>query len=187
MSRSLPQTAQAPIEEGAPTQIDTVAPSALTGTVEVFDPAMCCATGVCGPGVDPALLQIARDLRWLTAQGVQVTRVGLSQEPQLFVANPRVSGLLQAFGDQALPAVLVNGAVLAHGRYPGREELVGALTPSAPTHGTSAPTAPPPAAASAAAATIATAPTGAAPASRRSALQVVDVDEGGCAPGTGCC
>ncbi|HEX4932009.1 MAG TPA: arsenic metallochaperone ArsD family protein, partial [Gemmatimonadaceae bacterium] len=57
-------------------------PVALHGTVAVFDPAMCCPTGVCGAGVDPALLQIARDLRWLTARGVQVRRAGLSQEPQ---------------------------------------------------------------------------------------------------------
>ena len=106
-------------------------PAALAGTVEVFDPAMCCPTGVCGPGVDPALLQIARDLRWLTAKGVRVARAGLAQEPQAFVANARVSGLLQAFGDQALPAVLVNDVVLAHGRYPTRAELVAALAPAA--------------------------------------------------------
>jgi hypothetical protein len=104
---------------------------------------------------------------------VQVTRVGLSQEPQAFVANPRVSGLLQAFGDGALPAVLVNGAVLAHGRYPGREELVAALAPTTP----SAPNAAPAAAAS----------NTDAPTARRGALQVVDADEGGCAPGSGCC
>lgn len=102
----------------------------LTGTVAVFDPALCCATGVCGPGVDPALLQIARDLRWIEAEGVTVTRTGLSQEPQAFVANARVSGLMQAFGDGALPAVLVNDTVLAYGRYPTREELVAALTPA---------------------------------------------------------
>jgi hypothetical protein len=101
----------------------------LSGTVAVFDPALCCATGVCGPGVDPALLQIARDLRWLEAQGATVSRAGLSQEPQAFVANAKVTGLMHAFGDGALPAVLVNDAVLAYGRYPTREELVAALTP----------------------------------------------------------
>jgi len=40
----------------------------LTGAVTVFDPAMCCPTGLCGPGVDPALLVIARHLRWLEKQ-----------------------------------------------------------------------------------------------------------------------
>ena len=27
--------------------------------VEIFDPAMCCSTGVCGPGVDPELTRVA--------------------------------------------------------------------------------------------------------------------------------
>ncbi len=99
----------------------------LTGMIQVYDPAMCCSTGLCGPGVDPALLQVARDLRALEAQGVTVQRQGLSQEPGAFAANPRVTGLMQAFGDGALPATLVNGEILVHGRYPTRDELIGAL------------------------------------------------------------
>lgn len=121
MSRPLPLT-----EASTPADVKPT----FSGMVQVFDPAMCCSTGLCGPGVDPALLQISRDLRWLTAGGATVVRVGLSQEPQAFVANPRVAGLMQAFGDGALPAVLVNDVVLAHGRYPTRDELVTALAPS---------------------------------------------------------
>ena len=108
-----------------------VTTQALPGTVAVFDSALCCATGVCGPGVDPALLQIARDLRWLGARGTTVQRAGLSQEPQAFVAHAKVTGLMHAFGDGALPAVLVNDTVLVYGRYPTRDELVAALTPGA--------------------------------------------------------
>ncbi|MEP7380748.1 MAG: TRC40/GET3/ArsA family transport-energizing ATPase, partial [Gemmatimonadota bacterium] len=93
----------------------------------------------CGPGVDPALLQLARDLRWLTAQGVTVQRVGLAQEPQRFVGNPRVSALMHEFGDQALPAVLVNDSILAQGRYPSRQELIEALAPTTLTPSTLTP------------------------------------------------
>ena len=100
---------------------------------------MCCPTGLCGPGVDPALLIIARDLRWLESQGVTVERHGLAQSPDAFVAQPRVAGLMQAFGDGGLPATLVNGQVLTYGKYPTREELVVALgaaaTPDATTDG----------------------------------------------------
>lgn len=105
----------------------TATPDALPGAVAVFDPAMCCSTGVCGPGVDPALLQVSRDLRWLQAKGATVQRFNLAQEPQAFVDQPRVAGLMQAFGDRALPATLVNGEILVHGRYPTRDELVAAL------------------------------------------------------------
>lgn len=119
---------------GNPTDAIVVYPESvarMAGMVAVYDPAMCCTTGVCGPASDPSLLTITRDLRWLEAQGVTVTRYGLSQEPAAFVAQPKVVGLMQAFDERALPATLVNGEVLAHGHYPTREELTAALGASA--------------------------------------------------------
>jgi hypothetical protein len=119
-----------PSSGAAPTAITMAPADTLEGTVSVYDPAMCCSTGVCGPGVDPALLQLARDLRWLEARGVRVERFGLAQEPAAFAQSPRVSGLLQAFGDKALPATLVNGEVIQHGHYPSRDALIAALSRS---------------------------------------------------------
>lgn len=103
----------------------TAAP--LSGAVAIYDLAMCCSTGVCGPGVDLALLTLTRDVRWLEKHGVTVQRFGLSQEPQAFVQQPKIKGLMLAFGDKGLPATLVNGEVLMFGRYPTREEIAAAL------------------------------------------------------------
>ena len=47
--------------------------------VRVFDPAMCCSTGICGPSVDPKLARFAADLDWLKSQGISVERFNLSQ------------------------------------------------------------------------------------------------------------
>jgi hypothetical protein len=58
-------------------------------TLEVFDPALCCSTGVCGTTVDPVLAQFAADTLWLGTQGIEVRRHNLGQEPQAFAANPR--------------------------------------------------------------------------------------------------
>jgi len=91
--------------------------------VQVFDPVMCCSTGVCGPKVDPDLARFASDLEWLASQGVKVTRFNLSQEPGVFVSSPPISALLQLSGEAALPAVMVGGAVKSSGRYPARSEL----------------------------------------------------------------
>ena len=99
----------------------------LSGSIAVYDPAMCCATGLCGPSVDPSLLAITRDLRWCEMQGVIVERYGLSQEPAAFVKQPKITGLMNAFGDKALPATLINGEVLTYGRYPSRDEIASAL------------------------------------------------------------
>lgn len=92
-------------------------------TVEVFDPPMCCSTGVCGPSVDPALAAFAADLGWLAEQGVTVERHNLSQEPKAFVDEDIVRELLSERGDGALPAVVVDGTLRCSGRYPLRAEL----------------------------------------------------------------
>lgn len=88
--------------------------------VEVFDPALCCPSGVCGPRVDPALLRAASDLKWLAQQGVGVTRYNLAQQPQAFAANDMVRAALAADPEHALPLVLVDGRVVSRGAYPAR-------------------------------------------------------------------
>ena len=111
--------------QGKPVPMHTA--STATSTVRVYDPAMCCSTGLCGPRVDAQLLQVARDLRRLEAEGVRVERFNLSQQPSAFVENTRVAGLLQALGEEALPVTLVNDTVLVSGRYASREEILAAL------------------------------------------------------------
>lgn len=92
--------------------------------IEVFDPAMCCSTGVCGPSVDPALAGFAGDLDWLAERGVEVSRFNLGQEPAQFVANEQVKALLDAEGEAGLPAVFTDGELRSTGRFPSRDELV---------------------------------------------------------------
>ena len=96
-----------------------------TQTIQVFDPAMCCSTGVCGPDVDTKLVQFAADLDWLKTQAVIVQRHNLSQNPAAFVENPTVQSTLMEKGEAALPVILLNGKVAATGRYPDRAELAG--------------------------------------------------------------
>jgi arsenite methyltransferase len=92
-------------------------------SVQVYDPAMCCSTGVCGPSMDTALPRFAADLDWLAAQGVRVERFNLAQQPATFVANKLVKAALAAEGTKCLPIILVNGSMVSKGAYPKREEL----------------------------------------------------------------
>ena len=91
--------------------------------LEVFDPPMCCSTGVCGPSVDPALVQFGSDFLWVAGQGVHVERYNLAQQPQAFAANATVKASLAIDGNGCLPLILVDGAIVSKGRYPAREEL----------------------------------------------------------------
>ncbi len=91
--------------------------------VEVFDPAMCCSTGVCGPDVDPRLVHFAADLDYLKSQGVDVQRHNLAHEPGHFVRVAAIKNLLASKGTAALPAIVVNGKLVRSGCYPNRSEL----------------------------------------------------------------
>jgi arsenite methyltransferase len=91
--------------------------------IQVFDPPMCCSTGVCGPSVDPVLPRFAADLDWLRTQGVQVERFNLAQNPEAITRNETVMKLVAGGPGTGLPAVLVDGALVHHGSYPSRSEL----------------------------------------------------------------
>jgi len=90
--------------------------------LEVFDPAMCCSTGVCGVDVDPVLVQFAADLKWAEEQGVSVQRHNLGQEPQAFAANPAVVKEMEG-GMDRLPIIVVDGHIVSTGMYPSRAQL----------------------------------------------------------------
>jgi Arsenical resistance operon protein ArsD len=98
-----------------------------TRRIELFEPAMCCQTGLCGPALDQQLIDVREDLRWAESQGAQVARHNLSSAPDAFVANPKITGLIAAFGEQALPVLVVDGDIVMHGQYPSRGELAGLM------------------------------------------------------------
>ena len=93
--------------------------------IEIYDPAMCCSTGVCGPSVDPELVRIQEVLRQIRKQApeVEVVRYGLSADPQAFVTNAAVAALLKSEGPECLPLVFVDGGVVTKGSYPGNEQF----------------------------------------------------------------
>jgi hypothetical protein len=91
--------------------------------IQIFDPALCCSSGVCGVDVDQALVSLAADLDWAKQQGVVVERFNLAQQPMDFAQNATVRAFLERSGAEALPLVLVDGEVALAGRYPNRAEL----------------------------------------------------------------
>ena len=91
--------------------------------VEIFDPAMCCSTGVCGPSIDPELMRVATVINALKEKGIVIKRHGLSSEPQDFISNKVISDILQKEGADILPVTLVDGEVAKTKVYPTNEEL----------------------------------------------------------------
>jgi hypothetical protein len=92
-------------------------------SIQVFDPALCCSSGVCGTDVDQALVNFSADVAWAQQNGVAIERFNLAQQPMAFAQNAVVKGLLERSGESALPVILVDGEVALAGRYPSRDDL----------------------------------------------------------------
>ena len=129
-------------------------------TIRVFEPALCCNTGVCGEDVDPALVTFTADLAALREAGADIERHNLANDPTAFAADPRVKAFLQVAGSAGLPLTLVDGVTVATGTYPSREQL---LTYAGLN------------------------PTVVAPAGATQITMVAADDEGGCCGTGGCC
>ena len=100
--------------------------------IQVYDPPMCCSTGVCGPSVDEKLVRFAADLDRLKSQGFLIERYNLSQQPGEFVKNSLVKTALEKEGNNCLPIILFDGAVVHKGSYPARQELAALVGLSVP-------------------------------------------------------
>ena len=91
--------------------------------IEIFEPAMCCPTGVCGANIDPELLRISTVLNTLQQRGITVKRYNLTSAPMEFVNNKAVSEFVKLYGADKLPVTVVDGALAISGRYPTNEEF----------------------------------------------------------------
>ena len=89
----------------------------------IFDPAMCCSTGVCGPAVNPDLLRVSTVLNNLNKKGIVIERYNLTSNPQVFVDNNKINKLLNTDGVEILPVTIVDGEVVKTKSYPTSEEL----------------------------------------------------------------
>jgi hypothetical protein len=102
--------------------------TAQTGAVvEIFDPPMCCPTGMCGPTIDPALLDVNEMILTLQSEGISVARYQMASHAQAFANNRAVLDLVRTKQLAALPITVVNGTILQVGAYPTLEQVRAAL------------------------------------------------------------
>ena len=102
-------------------------------SIRVFEPALCCNTGVCGEDVDQALVTFTADLDFFKQQGIDIARHNLATDPGAFVENPAVMSFITVAGSEGLPLVLVDDVTVLTGSYPSREMLARYSGQAAPT------------------------------------------------------
>ena len=92
--------------------------------MSIYEPAMCCDTGVCGVNVDPELVRMSTVINILKKNGITIERYNLSGEPMAFANNEKVKEALDKNGVDILPLILVDDEIVIEGRYPKNEEIM---------------------------------------------------------------
>ena len=100
--------------------------------IEIFEPALCCPTGLCGPSVDQNLVRLTAITRSVNHNHqAMIVRRNLAQNPNAFVRNQQVAELLKTDGMNCLPITMVDGVVVKKGAYPSNDEINGYVGVSA--------------------------------------------------------
>ncbi len=95
--------------------------------MSIYEPAMCCDTGLCGVSVDPELLRISTVLSNLKKNGIIIARYNLTSSPQEFVTNLEVNKLIMNEGIEILPITIVDDKIIKTGGYPSNDEIASVL------------------------------------------------------------
>lgn len=90
----------------------------------IYEPALCCETGLCGVNVDPELLRISTVLNTLKQEGITIERYNLNNAPMEFVKNHTVNSYVNEKGVEGLPVVTLDGEIVITGRYPANDEIL---------------------------------------------------------------
>jgi len=93
--------------------------------IEIFEPTMCCSSGICGPSVDTNLVKISENIEILKNEfeGLVVERYQPQTHAMKFMSNMEVGKLVKEKGQQILPITVLDGKVIKIGEYPTLEEL----------------------------------------------------------------
>ena len=92
--------------------------------IVIYEPPLCCPTGVCGPAPDPELATLQDAVMKLKKEGYSVERIAINQQPMRVMNNPVVKSILISEGKESLPITLIGGKMVIKGRYPKYEELL---------------------------------------------------------------
>lgn len=95
----------------------------MKNKIVIYDPPMCCSSGLCGPNPDQTLIDLQTSITELQKSGVEVERFIITQSPEKFKENPEVIKLIQENDLKILPVTTLNGKVVKKGSYPTPSEF----------------------------------------------------------------
>ena len=90
--------------------------------IEIYEEAMCCSTGVCGPEPDETLIKVNQINEYLKQNQIEVRRYNMSNNPNEFIKNKEAIRLIQEKGNEVLPITFLEGNIAKTGAYITQEE-----------------------------------------------------------------
>lgn len=93
----------------------------------IYEPAMCCPTGLCGVSVDPELLRLSTVISSLQKNGIEIKRYNLTNAPMEFVNNKEVNQMMNEKGVEILPITVADGKIVKTKAYPTNDEIISLL------------------------------------------------------------
>ncbi|TFC79445.1 arsenite efflux transporter metallochaperone ArsD [Cryobacterium sp. TMS1-20-1] len=92
--------------------------------IRIYEPALCCDTGVCGVDVDQSLVEVTATVRSLQELGADIQRHNLATDPLAFTTDETVRAFMHVVGSTGLPLTVVDGVTVATGAYPSKSQLL---------------------------------------------------------------
>jgi Arsenical resistance operon trans-acting repressor ArsD. len=100
----------------------------------LYEEAMCCSTGVCGPDPDEELVEVSAALDQLEAdfEDVDVSRANMQHNIDQFLETQSIADLVEEHGPSILPITVVDDEIVGKSEYLSYNELATALKTATP-------------------------------------------------------
>lgn len=96
----------------------------LKHEVIVYEGALCCPSGVCGPEPDKTIINFNEMIRNLADnEQINITRVSMSFDMDRFLQEPLIFGRIRENGPAVLPITMVDGKIILEKKYPVLDDL----------------------------------------------------------------
>jgi hypothetical protein len=97
--------------------------------LKLYEEAMCCSTGVCGPDPDDELVEVSAALDQLEEayDDVEVSRANMQHNIDEFLETQHIYDLVEEHGPSILPITAVDGEIVAKSEYLDYDELEATL------------------------------------------------------------
>ncbi|EKB03359.1 MULTISPECIES: arsenite efflux transporter metallochaperone ArsD [Myroides] len=95
----------------------------MKNEVKIYDPALCCPTGLCGVNIDPELMRIAVVIESLKKKGILIERFNLRDNPQVYVDTKVVNDFIQKESIDNFPITTLNGVIVLTKSYPSNKQI----------------------------------------------------------------